>query len=219
MRATTVAAFLLAALLAFPSAASAQVGVGIRAGTLGLGADIAFALSPNIQIRGGGGIQPVNPTFTISDIKYTVDLPGSFVNIGIDLFPTGGGFRIGGGILYKLDDTSISGEFTSSVDIGGRFYTGAEVGTLTGTVSSKTTAPYAMIGFGKHASSGIGLFLDLGAAFVGEQTLTLTANGAAADLPQFLTDLESERLDTEDSLNKVKIYPIVNLGLRIGVGG
>ena len=128
MRATTVAAFLLAALLAFPSAASAQVGVGIRAGTLGLGADIAFALSPNIQIRGGGGIQPVNPTFTISDIKYTVDLPGSFVNIGIDLLPTGGGLRIGGGILYKPDDTSISGEFTSSVDIGGRFYTGAEVG-------------------------------------------------------------------------------------------
>ena len=32
-------------------------------------------------------------------------------------------------------------------------------------------------------------------------------------------DLEGERLDAEDSLNKVKIYPMVNLGLRIGVGG
>ena len=219
MRATAVATFLLAALLASPPTAAAQVGVGIRAGTLGLGADLAIALSPNIQIRGGGAIQPVDPTFSISDIKYTVDLPGSFVNVGIDLFPTGGGFRIGGGLLYKPDDISISGEFTGSVDIGGRSYTGSEVGTLTGTVSSKSTAPYAMIGFGKHASSGIGLFLDLGAAFVGEQTVTLTATGAAASNSQFLLDLESERMDAEDSLNKVKIYPMVNLGLRIGVGG
>ena len=218
MRATAVATFLLAALLASPPAASAQVGVGIRAGTLGLGADLAIALSPNIQIRGGGAIQPIDPTFTISDIKYTVNLPGSFVNVGIDLFPTGGGFRIGGGLLYKPDDISISGEFTDSVDIGGRSYTGSEVGTLTGAVSSKSTAPYAMIGFGKHASRGIGFFLDLGAAFVGEQTLTLSATGAAASNAQFLMDLESERLDTEDSLNKVKIYPMVNLGLRIGVG-
>ena len=219
MRAITAATFLLATLLALPPAASAQVGVGIRAGTLGLGADLGIALSPNIQIRGGGSIQPVDPTFTISDIKYTVDLPGSFVNVGIDLFPTGGGFRIGGGLLYKPDDISVSGEFTGTVDIGGRSYPGSEVGTLTGTVSSKSTAAYAMIGFGKHASSGIGLFLDLGAAFVGEQTLTLSADGLAATNAQFLTDLESERMDAEDSLNKVKIYPMVNLGLRIGVGG
>jgi hypothetical protein len=219
MRAAIVATFLLPALLASPPTASAQVGVGIRAGTLGLGADVAFALSPNIQIRGGGAIQPVNPTFTISDITYTVNLPGTFANVGIDFFPTGGGFRIGGGLLYKPDDLSISGKFADNVDIGGRSYTDSEVGMLTGTVASKSTAPYAMIGFGKHASSGIGLFLDLGAAFVGEQTLTLTATGTGGGNAQFLMDLESERLDTENSLNKVKIYPMVNLGLRIGVGG
>jgi hypothetical protein len=219
MRATAATILLLAALLALPPAASAQVGVGIRAGTLGLGADVAFALSPNVQVRGGGAIQPWDPTFTISDIEYTVNLPGTFVNIGIDLFPIGGGFRIGGGLLYKPEDISISGKFADNVDIGGRSYTGSEVGTLTGTVSSKATVPYVMIGFGKHASSGIGLFLDLGASFVGEQALTLTATSTVTSNPQFIADLESERLDAEDSLNKVKIYPMVNLGLRIGVGG
>jgi len=219
MRATAATILRLAALLALPPTASAQVGVGVRVGTLGLGADVAFALSSNVQARGGGAIQPWNPTSTISDIEYTVNLPGTFVNVGIDLFPIGGGFRIGCGLLYEPDDVSISGEFTGNVDIGGRSYTGSEVGTLTGTVSSKATAPYAMIGFGKHASSGIGLFLDLGAAFVGKQELTLTATGAVASNPQFIADLEGERLDAEDYLNKVKIYPMVNLGLRIGVGG
>jgi hypothetical protein len=219
MRATAATTLLLAALLGLSPAASAQVGVGIRAGTLGLGADVAFALSPNVQVRGGGAIQPWNPTFTISDIEYTVTLPGTFVNIGIDLFPIGGGFRIGGGLLYKPDDISISGKFTDNVDIGGRSYTGSEVGTLTGTVSSKTTVPYVMIGFGKHASSGIGLFLDLGAALVGEQALTLTATGTVSSNPQFIADLEGERLDAEYSSNKVRIYPMVNLGLRIGAGG
>lgn len=170
MRATAVPAVLLAILLASPPVASGQVGVGIRAGTVGLGADIALTMSPNIQLRGGAAIQPWNPTFTISDIEYTVNLPGSFINVGLDFFPTGGGFRIGGGVLFKPDDTSISGVFAGSVDIGGQSYTGSQVGTLTGTVTSKSAAPYAMIGFGKHASSGIGLFLDLGATFVGERT-------------------------------------------------
>ena len=219
MRTFAVRVVLLAIFLGFPRSASAQVGVGVRVGTLGLGADVAFAMSPNVQLRGGVGIQPVNPTFTISDIQYTVNLPSSFINVGLDLFPTGGGFRVGGGVLYKPDDTSIGGTLSGAVDIGGRSYPGSDVGTLIGAVSSKSMAPYVMIGFGKHASRGIGLFLDVGAAFVGEQTLTLTANGLVASGAQFKADLESQRMDTEDSLNKLKIYPMVNLGLRIGVGG
>ena len=219
MRNTALTVVLLASLFALPSVANAQVGVGIRLGTLGLGADVAFAVSPNIQLRGGGAIQPVNPTFTISDIEYAVNLPGRFINVGFDFFPTGYDFRIGGGVLYKPDDISIGGEFAGTVDIGGRSYSGSVIGTLSGTVTSKSVAPYAMIGFGKHASSGIGLFLDLGAAFVGEQTLTLTASGPIAIITQFWTDLERQRVDTQESLNKFKVYPMVSLGLRIGVGG
>ena len=85
---------LLALSIALPAAASAQVGVGVRAGTTGLGGDLGIALSPNLVLRGGLGIQPVNPNMTLSDIKFEVNLPSSFAQVGLELFPSGAGFRI-----------------------------------------------------------------------------------------------------------------------------
>ena len=219
MRSPAAAAVLLAILLAFPTAMTAQVGVGVRVGSLGLGGDLAFALGERGQLRGGVGPMPIEPSATFSDIKFTVKLPSSFMTAGLDFFPTGGGFRIGGGILFKPDDPTIIGEFTGTVDIGGMTYSGSQVGSLTGVFETKSAAPYVMIGFGKHAARGIGLFLDLGAAFGGAPTLTLEADGAIANDAQFLADLERERQDIQDDIDKFKIYPILNLGLRIGIGG
>ena len=220
MRTKALPVVLLALSLAIPAAASAQVGVGARIGTTGLGADLGIAISPKIMLRGGLGIQPINPSLTLSGIDFDVNLPGSFAQAGIELFPSGGGFRIGGGVLYKKDGISISGTFQDPQEINGRTYQPSEIGTITGTATSaKKYAPYAMMGFGKIASSGIGLFLDLGAAFVGESTLTVTANGQASQSQQFKNDLEAERASWEEDLNKYKIYPMVNRGLRIGFGG
>lgn len=220
MRFKTLPVALLALSIALPAAASAQVGVGVRAGTTGLGGDLGIAISPNLMLRGGLGIQPVNPNMTLSDIKFEVNLPSSFAQAGIELFPSGGGFRIGGGLLYKPDDIDVSGTFQENQEIGGTSYTPAQIGTITGTAASaKTWAPYGMIGFGKIASSGIGLYLDIGAAFVGEYDLTVASTGQYKDNAQFKADLEEQRAKWEEDINKYKIYPMVNLGLRIGFGG
>ena len=220
MRAKALPVVLLALLLTIPAAASAQVGVGVRAGTTGLGADLAIAVSPNIVLRGGLGIQPVNPSMALSDIDFEVNLPSTFIQAGLELFPSGGGFRIGGGLLYKPDSVTVSGTFQSNQDIGGTSYTPQQIGTISGAAASaKKWAPYGMIGFGKIASSGIGLFLDIGAAFVGEYDLTVSNNGTFKNDNTFKANLEKERVQWEDDLNKYKIYPMVNLGLRIGFGG
>jgi hypothetical protein len=165
------------------------------------------------------GIQPVNPSMTLSDIDFEVNLPGSFGQVGVALFPSGGGLRLEGGLLYKPDDTAINGTFTTNQEINGVSYTPAQIGTISGTaVSEKTWAPYAMIGFGKIASSGIGLYLDLGAAFVGSSDLTVSSNGQYKDNATFKQDLAAQEQQWEDDINKYKIYPMVNLGLRIGFG-
>ena len=39
-----------------------------------------------------------NPVW-LSDIKFEVNLPSSFAQVGLELFPSGAGFRIGGGLL------------------------------------------------------------------------------------------------------------------------
>jgi hypothetical protein len=212
--------FVVLALLTLPAAASAQLGVGVRAGTTGLGADVGISLSPTIMLRGGLGIQPVNPKMTLSDIDFEVNLPGSFGQVGIALLPSGGGLRLEGGLLYKPDDTTINGTFTTNQEFNGQSYTPAQIGTISGTAASeKTWAPYAMLGFGKISSAGIGLYLDLGAAFVGTSDLTVVSNGLYANNAQFKADLAAQEQKWEDDINKYKIYPMVNLGLRIGFGG
>ena len=220
MRAKLLAVVAVALLATLPTPAASQIGIAGRVGTLGLGADLGIGLGKSAMLRAGMGIQPVNPTATISDIKFTVNLPSSFMLAGLALFPGGGGFRIEGGVLYKPDDTKLDGAFTTSQTLNGQSYTPAQIGTLSGTAaSSKSLAPYAMIGFGKIASSGIGLFLDIGAAFTGDATLTVTSNGQYKDDATFKANLEAERKKWEDDINKYKVYPMVNLGLRIGVGG
>ena len=202
-----------------PAPAAAQIGVGAHVGTTGFGGDLAVALGGSAQLRGSLGLMPIEPSWTVSDIDVTAELPKSFITFGIDFFPSGSGFRIGGGVLLKPDDPILTGELTGPVEVGNQTYTPQQVGTLTGTVESKRTAPYAMIGFGKHASGGIGLFLDLGAAFVGESTLDLTSQGGTlSNNATFQAELAREEAEWQEKIDEFKIYPMVNVGIRVGIG-
>lgn len=219
MRKTLLA---LAAVVALtvPAGITAQgFGVAARAGTIGLGAEAALGITDALVIRGGLGLMPLEPSATISDIDFTLKLPETWFNIGADLY-LGSGFRIGGGMLFKPDDPTLEGELLTNVDIGGRDFTPAELGTLTGTLNSKDQAPYALIGFGKHTSSGIGLFLDLGVAFTGDPEVSLDArNGTFSDAAELQSRLRTEERNLEEDLGQyLKMWPILNLGLKIGIG-
>jgi hypothetical protein len=93
---------------------------------------------------------------------------------------------------------------------------------ITGKFASNNRAPYALIGFGKHTSSGIGLFLDLGVVLLGEPNLHLTATGNSSliNSSDFQTRLRTEEQSLEDRAGTyLKYWPILNLGLRVGIGG
>ena len=212
-----------AAALALPGSLAAQgVGIGARAGTLGLGAEAALGLTDAFVIRGGIGLMPLEPSATFNNIDFTVNLPSTMSTIGVDLY-LGGSFRIGGGILFKPDDPTLDAEIRAdkSVDIGGQTYTSSQVSKLTGTVDSKDKAPYVLIGFGKHTSTGFGLFLDLGVAFIGDPTIHLKATGDPAVIgsADFKSRLDQEARNVQDDIGSyLKVWPILNLGLRLGVG-
>jgi hypothetical protein len=203
-----------------PSALAAQIGVGAHVGSTGFGGDVAIALGASAQIRGSAGIMPIEPSIEVSGFDTKLELPKTFISAGIDFFPGGSGFRIGGGILLKPDEPVLTGTCEGNVDVGNQSYPCSQVGTATATTESKSTAPYVMIGFGRHSSSGIGLFLDLGGAFVGEQTLSLTADGPISGNATFQQELQREEQEWEDKINNyLKVYPILRLGLRVGIGG
>ena len=217
----SITALLAAGLLAFPLTLSAQgFGVAGRVGTLGIGAEGALGLGSNFAVRGGLSLLPWEQDVTIDNLDLTLKFPETWYNIGADLY-LGGSFRIGGGLLFKPDDITVEGNFNENVDIGGREFTPEEIGTLLGTFDSEDQAPYVILGFGKHVATGIGLFVDLGAAFLNEPDVILDAEGGTYSDQQELRDrLDTEEQQLEDDAGTyLKLWPILNIGLKIGLGG
>lgn len=224
--------YVLAALasMVLPSALAAQgFGLAARGGTLGLGVEAALGLSPNFVVRGGLGLLPIEMDATSfwdvgEDVQADLKLPEKWYNIGADLY-LGGGFRLGGGMLFKPDDPTITGSLTgsASIEIGGTTYTASDVAEVVGSLDSKDSAPYVLIGFGKHTSTGIGLFLDLGVAFLGDPEVTLEAtkgNPTIINSAEFQSRLRQEEQSLNDDLPTwaKKYWPILNLGIKFGFG-
>ena len=224
----TLFAFCAAALVLLPAAVQAQgFAVAGRAGTLGVGAEAALGLGTNLAIRGGIGLMPLEldatDAFDSNGVDATLELPKTWYNIGLDLY-LGGGFRVGGGMMFKPDDPTLTGTLTgsASIEIGGVTYTATDVASVKGALVSKSSAPYALIGFGRHVKPGIGLFLDLGVAFMGDPDVQLTATGnsTVVNSPEFQSRLRTEEQNVEDDLGKyLNYWPILNLGLKFGIGG
>lgn len=213
----TVLGLAIAAVVAAPSAVAGQgLGVAARAGTLGAGGEVALALSNSLVVRGGLSWMPLDIDATIDDVDVTISLPKTWFNIGVDLYLTGA-LRIGAGFLFKPDDFELTSVFDTDQDIGGVLFTPQEIGTLTGRVDVGDRVPYALIGFGKHTSSGIGLSLDVGAAFLEEPSVSLAADGTAAATMQPQLTIEAQDFETEIP-TWAKIWPILSLAIRIGVG-
>jgi len=222
-------AFATAALVALPGTLQAQgIGVAGRAGTIGVGAEGALGLSDALVIRGGIGLMPLelkNPSFWEpgTDVDITLKLPKTWYNIGVDLYLSPA-FRIGGGMLFKPDNPTLTAALkgSASIDIGGTTYTASDVAEVEGTLESKKSAPYALIGFGKHTKTGIGLFLDLGVAMLGEPNVALRAtkgNSAVINSATFQSRLRAEETHIEDEVGSyLKLWPILNLGIKLGVG-
>lgn len=210
-------------LLALPVPALAQgFGVAARAGTLGAGVEAALGLSNRVVVRGGVGLLPLKPNTTINNIDFKLTLPKTWYNLGVDLYVTSA-MRIGVGMLFKTDNPVVDGTISpsSSVQIGDSTYTSADVSTLHGILASKKHAPYVLIGFGKHTATGVGLFLDLGAAFLGDPNVTLSATGNPAIVGSsvFQSQLRAEETKVRnDSGTYLKVWPILDLGVRIGFG-
>jgi len=211
---------LLIAILAIPQSLSGQgFGLGARAGTLGFGAEAALGLSDHLVVRGGIGSFFLDFEGDFDGVDYTVTPPSMTGTLGVDLYPTGGSFRLMAGIMFRDGDFELeSGDLSQAggIEIGDTEYD--EAGTLTGAFATSSTAPFVGLGFGHHSRGGFGVFLDLGVAFVGEADVTMQAHGAIASVPGFQQDLDKEVQNLEDEAAPyLKYWPIISFGVKIPI--
>lgn len=220
MKKTAIAVALLA--IALPASASAQLSVGARAGTLGVGGEVSFGITRMLAVRGGIGFVPYEYNDQISDLNYNVTFPERIWNVGVDVYPLGSGLRLTAGMLNRPKfEMNVTGQQTANV--GGRQYTG-NINIDGSFTNERQTAPYATIGFGRATGRGFGFFVDLGAAFMGDATVQLTGTCQEASTgqpcPEFESRLAAEEAEAQASIDDlgtyVKLHPILQIGFRIG---
>lgn len=217
MKRTTAVMAVAASLLLFSAPLSAQFGVAVKAGSAGVGADVGFSLSGPLTLRAGAGYLPLERDGDLSGRTFSIETPPTLVTVGADLKLVGP-LRLTGGVLFRSDDIVFSTDISGSTTIGNETYTSS--GTLHGRMEDQKTAPYLGIGFGSLTGTGIGFFAEVGAAFTGEPTFRLTGSGPISEQPGFEASLrEEERKIQDDHPEWLKFWPMVQVGLRIGLGG
>ena len=193
--------------MALAAAGSAQAfGIGLRAGTTGVGADVAWRVAPTLSARLGYSALTWNKDVETDNVNYDGKLKLGNFNTFVDFSPLGP-FRLTGGFIFNDNKYDVRG------DTGGG-------GSISGSVKAgKSAAPYLGIGYGNVSGLGVNFYADLGIMFQGSPKASLTANCGSIGEPgctQLRARVAQEQARLEDKLKNFKYYPVLNLGLTIG---
>lgn len=201
--------FALTGLLVAGTAAADGFGLGVKAGTLGLGVEGTFGLSERFNLRVGANNYSYSMDETASGIQYDADLDLKSAALLLDWHPFAGTFRLSAGLMHNKNALHLLATPTSDQTIGGNTYTPADIGTLSGDVTFKKSVPYAGLGWGNAARPGrFGVSFEIGALFQGKPDVTLRASGGAVSQ----LDLRAEEQEAEADLEDFDMYPVVSLG-------
>ena len=204
---------ILAAALAAAAGSAQAGGIGVRAGTTGVGVDLGGDVIPTLGWRLGLSGMNVNTDIDTSDVRYDAKakiLTGSLL---LDWSPLGP-FRISGGFMPHRNKIDLTGQPSG----GGSFPAGSS---LNGEVKpDKSFAPYLGVGYGNVWTKGVNFYFDLGVMFQGSPQVSLSVNcGPSEGTPgctQARNEVEAERQRVQDKVDKYKYYPVANIGLTIG---
>jgi hypothetical protein len=194
-----------------------DLGVGLTFGTLGIGGQVSKLLFSHLGVRAGLNYFAFSPNETFNDVQYDAKLRLESVPLLIDVFPMArGAFHVTGGMVInrtQLTGTAIPGP-GGTITINNDSYTQAQVGVLNGAFKYPSSGGYLGLGFGTPARKSLMSFsFDIGAIF-SQPRVSLTATGAATDT-KLATDLVAQQATTQNTANKLRVYPVMSSGILL----
>lgn len=202
------AAFLLMAL----AGAAQAAGIGVRAGTTGIGADLGWGVMPTLGARVGLSGLKFDTDVETDRVDYDAEAKLANLSALLDWSPLGP-FRITAGLIAN----------SNKVDVTGRPRSGSSIpqgATLTGTVKpGRSVAPYLGLGYGNVWTKGVNFYFDVGVMFQGRPKVDLNVNCgslSATDCAQAQAQVDAEEDRVRDEVKRFKYYPVLNLGITIG---
>jgi len=205
--------------LVLAAGASADVGLGVKAGTLGPGVDLTVGLSEALNIRVGWNKFQYDYDTTLEndngsapdDLSAKLDLETVPVLLDWHLFQ--GGFRFSGGVVFNSNKILLSAKPGDTIDFNDIAF---QVDSVTGGADFEAVALYLGLGVGNAVSSdgNWNFVFDLGVMFQGEPEITLNAVAANPALQAELNEaVEAERLEVQDDASAFQYYPVLAIGI------
>lgn len=191
--------------------------VGVKAGTLGYGAEVSWRPIGWIDVRAGANFFDYDDSGSQAGVNYDATLAlDTYYLTGNFRFPLSP-FRMTLGAFSNNNEVRMVSRPMPAYELGGtQGYLPSEVGTLQSVSSFDSVSPYLGAGFDFTVIDRLGLSLDFGVLWQGTPIVTLTADGALAQIqdPGFLADLEAERMQLEDEVRDLKAYPVISMGFN-----
>ena len=213
-----------------------RVGVGVSAGTEGVGFDLSTCLTKYLSVRAGLDLMPdfsINTDANVSgddgmDYSGTVDIKGALKRTQLSFkldcypFPNSSSFFLTAGAVFGGDKlikiTGPSDEFAALVAMGNEL--GIEIGdyripidkngNVAGGVKVSGFRPYFGLGFGRLIpKKRIGFRFELGAQIHGNQKVYADGIG---DLNELLGQDSDD--DVSKLIDKLTVYPVLKFSLR-----
>ncbi len=199
------------------------IGIGARASSLGFGVELSQPLAKKVSTRFGLNGFTYSFERTESEIDYDVDLSLNTLSAIIDWHPTGGRFRVSGGIFINGNQFDISSNPQGQYDIGDDVYTGSF--DVDGEFTYLPVAPYFGIGWGVNPNkkNGWNMTAELGIVFQGAPNVSLNASGTATrngdnfpiDVSQdaiFIENLAIEEANLQNDVDGYALHPVLSIG-------
>jgi hypothetical protein len=202
--------------------------VGFRAGTLGMGVELATPLAGRINLRSGFNFFAFTDPFSIDGVNYDARLRLQSSQTTLDWFI--GGFHISPGFLYFKSRMSAP----ASVGPGQTFVLGTQtflnsvddpVNGTSSVIYPRTFSPLLLLGYGNllpRRGGHLSLPVEVGVAYTGPPQISVALNGTActtegcvnfsqnADAQKFL---KQEVQTLNEDLKHYPVFPIVSVGL------
>ncbi len=212
---------LAAAAMLHAGAAGAQdadggthVRAAITAGTLGIGPELGVRFNDHLGVRAAAGFLDVDVTAESDDEEYDGKLRLKSFGGMVDVYPFGGAFRLSAGARVNRNRIDMGLTPNGDVTIGDQDYTAAQVGRISGRAAPNTFSPALTLGWAGQNRRGFYFGTELGVLFQGSYKLEqFRATGTLRDDPAFRASLEQERRSLQDDVDKLKVWPIVQLAL------
>jgi hypothetical protein len=209
----------IAALGQFGSAsAAADLGAGVKVGTLGIGFEARwYSPIPWFDLRIGANRLAYDESREYSGVGYDANLALDSYHLTGNISIPSSPFRLTVGAVANGNELRLlshdSGDLTVNLD--GTEFPAARVGRLTSTTSYASLAPYAGVGLDFEVLGRLSLNLDAGLMWHGQPNVTLEAtnwdNLSPTEKSLLGPALDAERAALEDEIGELDAYPVLSL--------